>query len=221
MILFSDPIPVSANASCIYAILNICNGMYYIGSATIAHKRFAKHRSLLRSGKHENTHLQSAYKKYGESNFVFIIIEICSKLVVLIKEQSFIDQFNAASNSVGYNVCPVSGSRLGTIFSDEYKKAMSERLRKIHLENPEIAKRAGIKRRGRRLSNEHIEKVVCGCSKNFSLISPGGMVFTGTNRASFCREHGLSKAAISQLINGKYPCSKYKGWSINRQDVNT
>lgn len=62
-------------ANVIYKILNQVNGNFYIGSAVNALRRRARHWSELRNNKHNNRHLQAAWNKYGETAFVFIILE--------------------------------------------------------------------------------------------------------------------------------------------------
>ena len=60
----------------IYKIINITNGDFYVGS-TIKHKdRFRCHRSRLRKNQHHAKHLQSAWNKYGEHNFIFRVVEV-------------------------------------------------------------------------------------------------------------------------------------------------
>lgn len=60
----------------IYKIVNKVNGKFYIGS-TIRKKHIRKyeHLSQLRKRIHTNSHLQSAFNKYGEPNFEFLIVE--------------------------------------------------------------------------------------------------------------------------------------------------
>ena len=55
----------------IYQIKNIINNKSYIGQSTDINKRIAKHKASLRHNKHNNSHLQNAYNKYGEDKFVF------------------------------------------------------------------------------------------------------------------------------------------------------
>ena len=67
----------------VYEILNTITKERYIGSASRIGKsnslsgfyvRFEKHKSLLKSNKHYNIHLQRAYNKYGENNFNFNVL---------------------------------------------------------------------------------------------------------------------------------------------------
>ena len=58
----------------IYGILNIENGKVYIGQSNNIKGRWSCHKSELRGGYHINKHLQSAWNKYGEGKFKFIVI---------------------------------------------------------------------------------------------------------------------------------------------------
>lgn len=75
----------------VYIITNSINGKRYIGSSNNIRKRLWKHRSLLRHDKHENPHLQNAWNKYGEDNFVYSILEECDVSILLEREQYYID----------------------------------------------------------------------------------------------------------------------------------
>lgn len=59
----------------IYKIINTVNGKFYVGSTTNTRERFRTHRNRLRKGKHHTKHLQSAWNKYGETAFIFHVIE--------------------------------------------------------------------------------------------------------------------------------------------------
>lgn len=59
----------------IYCIENLINGKKYIGYSNNIFKRWREHKTQLRGHYHENTYLLNAWKKYGEMNFNFWIIE--------------------------------------------------------------------------------------------------------------------------------------------------
>lgn len=80
---------------------------------------------FLRNGKH-NKYFQNAFNKYGENNFLFVILEECDKQDLLIREQFWID--NCLPE---YNMNKIAGSGLGLIFSKETRKKMSESAIKI------------------------------------------------------------------------------------------
>lgn len=55
----------------IYTIACLANGRTYVGHSTHVKQRLKEHRLDLRGGKHDNIHLQNAWRKYGETAFEF------------------------------------------------------------------------------------------------------------------------------------------------------
>src|SRR5688572_23079365 len=89
--------------SAIYKITNNISKKVYIGSAINVYHRFSTHRSLLRSSKHFNKHLQSAWNKYGENSFMFEIIENCLPEDLLDREEYYIKLYKSNDRNCGYN----------------------------------------------------------------------------------------------------------------------
>ena len=83
----------------IYMIKNIINGKMYIGKSFDIKKRWANHRYELNKGAHVNNHLQSAWNKYGECSFEFIIIEECSEEELNNKEIYWIKTLDTYHNA--------------------------------------------------------------------------------------------------------------------------
>jgi len=75
----------------VYEIVNILNGQRYIGSSIDIKSRINCHKSSLNGGYSHCKHLQRAWNKYGEKNFVFSILLKCEEGKVLSWEQFFID----------------------------------------------------------------------------------------------------------------------------------
>lgn len=122
---FIENIPVSGG---IYRFTNIVNHKIYIGSAKNLRKRFVQHRSMLRTNCHHSIHFQNAYNKYGESSFIYDIIEnVQDSSQLLIREQYYLDTLlfaqdyiNKISNKfieLGYNINPIASSRLNSVQS--------------------------------------------------------------------------------------------------------
>jgi group I intron endonuclease len=71
----------------IYAIINMINGKKYIGKAKDIKARNVQELSALRNNRFNKKkedkiskhHLQNAWNKYGEENFIFIFLEECSE----------------------------------------------------------------------------------------------------------------------------------------------
>lgn len=88
----------------IYKIINSINNKIYIGSSKNIKNRFRQHLFLLRHNKHFNSHLQSAYNKYGEASFVFEIIEECKTNIIDSREEYWIKALNSNISGIGYNM---------------------------------------------------------------------------------------------------------------------
>lgn len=82
----------------VYQILNIVTNEKYAGRSKDIERRLRNHKADLRAEKHHNRLLQSAWKTYGEENFVFSIIERCSQEETVQKEQQLIDSGEYAYN---------------------------------------------------------------------------------------------------------------------------
>lgn len=75
----------------IYKIINVVNNKFYIGSAVNFSRRKTRHFSELRTGKHNNRYLQSAWNKHGEQSFIFAIVEkIENKSLLLAAENRWL-----------------------------------------------------------------------------------------------------------------------------------
>lgn len=129
------------NISAIYMIANIINDKYYIGSAKNVRLRTTFHKYQLRNNKHDNKHLQGAWNLYGESNFIFLILEKATFEKLEEKEQTWIDALNANNPDTGYNLRIKATSNQGHKLSEETKKKM------------------GNSKRGKPRSNETKEKL--------------------------------------------------------------
>lgn len=105
----------------IYKIKNLINGNIYIGSAVNINKRFVNHISSLKTGKHDNQHLQRAWLKYRADAFEFSIIEECDIPSLIKREQHYIDTL-----SPQYNICRIAGSLLGYKHSAEARAKIGE-----------------------------------------------------------------------------------------------
>ena len=115
--------------SCIYQILNLVNGKFYIGHSQNYDTRWWEHERRLRKNRHDNIHLQRAWNKYGSENFEFILIELVSEENLLIREQFWIDWLGACDNELGYNINPDAlrpPSPIGRIHSAETRLKISK-----------------------------------------------------------------------------------------------
>lgn len=118
--------PYSKKIAGIYKIVNIKNNKIYIGSSVHVINRFNAHKNLLNKNKHFNSHLQSAWNKYGECNFVFELIEELVKDDLVKKEEYYIILYNANNPKFGYNKRIECTSNLGRKYTDEQKQKLSK-----------------------------------------------------------------------------------------------
>lgn len=158
------------SSSGIYQIRNVHNGKFYIGSAVNLAQRWRQHRCELSKGRH-NPHLQNAWRKHGESAFVFSVVEyVADKAKLIEREQHHIDTLLPA-----YNCAKVAGSNLGIKYGPEFSERVStthrrlwstpgyrEKMSKAHLgyvPTQEQRAKNSAANRGRKLNPEQAERV--------------------------------------------------------------
>lgn len=115
----------------VYRISNKINKKIYIGSASQSggiRGRYSEHKSDLRSNKHPNKHLQSAWNKYGEVNFIFEVILYCDPEKCLFFEQKCLDRYQPWSRDRGYNILKNAGNSLGYKMPTEYINFLRKRM---------------------------------------------------------------------------------------------
>jgi group I intron endonuclease len=173
----------------IYQIKNMINNKVYIGSTKYFYGRFKRHENNLLLNKHDNSHLQRAWNKYGENNFEFNVIEIVDNEDDLLnREQFWIDNFNSSNSDYGYNILPFAGRTSGVkrtestkiklsiakignknpMYQKEVSQETRQRISKSLINMPEDKKKEMLRKRGekisisqigRRLSNETKQKM--------------------------------------------------------------
>ena len=83
---------IGLSVSGVYVIFNKITMEAYIGQSKNIAKRWATHKSGLRSGTHPNKRLQAAWKNYGESVFVFCVFSLVNSDGLLELENSLISE---------------------------------------------------------------------------------------------------------------------------------
>jgi group I intron endonuclease len=105
----------------IYEIRNTVNGHRYVGSSFDVNSRWGKHKTTLQKEIHHNQYLQRAWLYYGQSNFVFCVLEQCESSSLIQREQYYIDILRPE-----YNILQIAGSSLGTKLTKETREKMSK-----------------------------------------------------------------------------------------------
>lgn len=141
----------------IYKIENTINGNLYIGSCSNFNVRKGSHLCLLRQNKHHSIKLQRAFNKYKEDSFLITLIEECEKENLLVREQHYIDTLLPK-----YNICPVAGSNLNRIFTNEHKQNLSKSLKgKIRTdEQKELQRKLKLGKTHSEQTKEKVSKIV-------------------------------------------------------------
>lgn len=123
----NQPRVVTTGRAGVYSIAHTESGRIYVGSAVDLGGRWRRHRSKLRRGVHDNPILQAAWTKYGESAFVFAVLEFVSDRAVLReREQHWIDQLGAARQGTGFNIQPSAYDRRGVPCSEGTKARLRQ-----------------------------------------------------------------------------------------------
>lgn len=103
----------------IYKITCVPTGKVYIGQSIDINRRWKEHLTKLINNNHYNEYLQSAWNKYGESNFVFEILEFCEVTELNNREIYYIQKLKTSIRKNGFNLD--SGGKSGS-FKDEKSK---------------------------------------------------------------------------------------------------
>lgn len=161
----------------IYMIKNIYTEKVYIGQAINIESRWKTHRYMLRNNKHENSHLQHSWNKYGEKSFIFSIIEECENEQLTEREQYWIDYYGGINSVNTYNNRDAGshgahsqeakdkiskagkGRRIyGRTVSDEGKKSLSEAHKGI-IPTQETREKMSMSQKGRKHSDISKQKI--------------------------------------------------------------
>ena len=112
----------------VYKIENQENDKVYIGSTNNLNLRRNNHFSDLRHDRASNSHLQNAWKKYGEGNFIFEALEEFSGETEELREREkhWINELNSTDREQGYNVRSDPTTNEGFNHSEATKQKISE-----------------------------------------------------------------------------------------------
>jgi group I intron endonuclease len=199
-------------SSGIYIIRNKTNGNVYIGSTSSFSKRKNRHFRYLRTGRHENKHLQNAFNKYGEDAFEFIIVKHTTNL--LQEEQQLLNQYFGKPEC--YNICGTAGSPSvkGRIKNIEWRQKIAESVKQFYNDNPQQKELLAQKRRGSKISDEVRQKMSDshkkGISHHNSKLTEDQVKEIKTtyvprvcSYGTLAKKFGVDKKTIIRIIQGK------------------
>jgi group I intron endonuclease len=159
----------------VYQWLCIPTGKVYVGSTQNLQKRRSHHLFELRQNRHSNTYLQHAWDKYGESAFLFSVLELCPIERLIEREQYWIDATRCNQRAYGFNRRIVAesdrGLKRGGQALENIRQA-NKRQDHSHLHTPEArekARQAAAKRRGVAITDDHkakLSKAKIGTKRN-------------------------------------------------------
>jgi len=160
----------------VYQIINLKNGVSYVGSSFNIGRRAAYHRWELRNNRHGNINLQHDWNKYGEDNFEIEILFECIPEDRLIHEQHFLDTVSPL-----YNILvSAHPGRTDIPHSEETKKKM----RKTAIKNNNF---------------RHIEKYIEESKR--PLIDTNGFMYDSLTMCS--NSLGISPSTICDVLMGR------------------
>ena len=159
----------------IYGIHNVVSDKWYVGQSVDIKRRWVTHRSSLCIGKHDNTHLQLSYHKYGVGTFEFAVLEEVSDFISLTEREEFWIRHKRETSGGVYNQRVVADSNKGYKRSSEAiektasfnrgKTPSVETRKKMSLSQtgrkhtPETRKKMSISGKGRKHSPATIAKI--------------------------------------------------------------
>ncbi|MFL5800322.1 MAG: GIY-YIG nuclease family protein [Roseiflexaceae bacterium] len=230
--------PLPPRTSGVYQIRCIPTGKIYVGSAVNLWKRWDQHRRRLRSGKHSNRYLQSAWNKYSQENFEFSVLEFVDVADLLHAEQEWIDATGCIDKELGFNIVPTAKSSGGANIQtwEGFVDPQGHELTIVGLQD--FCERHNLDYRSmhRLAMGKSKLKAYKGWTHRNSVrqrdyiktyegfVDPDGSpVGPITNLAEFCHQNGLDNTHMTAVAHGRI-CS-HRGWTHKsgraRQDYKT
>lgn len=201
----------------IYKITCTPNGKIYIGSSVNIMRRWQAHKSFLNNNLHTNRYLQSAWNKYGESAFIFEIVERCLPDMLENREQFWLDTLRPYDRSIGFNLAKFSDAprrgRIGTMRGKSVSPETKMKLRTINLgkrHSQETRAKMSVSQKGKKMRPESIAKTVAALEKDWIVTDPSGNEMLIKNLSRHCRENNLNHGLMIAVAKGTR--NHHHGW---------
>ncbi len=206
----------------IYKIINKVNGKYYVGSSTNIENRWKGHKKELRRGV-STRHLQNAWNKYGEDNFIFGFVEtVAVRNNLFIVEQGYLDEgfeagvlYNIAKRAdappapeIGHEVTEKTRAKMSKshVGLEAWNKGKTEIYSEATLEQMSKSKRG---EKNANYGNPCPEEVKARIGKAnarpypaFYNIKTGDFIPAGNNLSELCREYKIGYATLWEVKIG-------------------
>lgn len=209
----------------VYAIINIANGKFYVGSSGSVTHRLSQHRCELKRGRHNNPYLLNAYLK-NPTSFKFVVIEYSNSFRS--KEQEYLDRFYDNQQQC-YNLsCTADQPTPRPEIIEKMRENVKQRHKtdltlRQHIINynktPEAKKLHSDFAKQQRQDPQYTQHLTNCCKEKLQkyfdiiLVDPEEHEWLiGWNKSAFCREHNLDIGNITRVINGK--SKSHKGWHL-------
>lgn len=209
------------------------NEKFYIGKSKDIYRRFRGHKNLAESNKKVNTVVNSAIKKYGWDSIKKDIIVSGKELTkeqINSLERFWIKTYNSTDKKFGYNLTEGGDGGCGTgennhnfgiKLKEETKRKISEGVKKHMKDNPELMQRlyserkgkSNIALKGRKITEEHKEKVRIGKMKPIIQYSLEGNFIKEWNFAKEAGEfYNIDPSNITLCARNIYKASHGFQW---------
>ena len=206
---------IKENCNCagIYVIKNSINGKIYVGKSKNCYKRLHQHLSDIRIENrncNENLHLLNVFKKYGEDNFEYYIVEKfdeCEEIEQILSERElyWMKELDSLNREKGYNLRYDSQEKC--YCSDETREKIGKRVKKdwengCHSDHSEKLKEYWDRNEERRKQQSELMSKIK--SKYLYIIyDPSGKLITENGTIKELRELNLDKAVYSSFKRKK------------------
>ena len=226
---------IKENCNCpgIYVIKNSINGKIYVGKSKNCYKRLHQHLTDIKIDNrnyNENCHLLNAFKKYGEDNFEYYLVEKFDQSdenlekILSERELYWMKELDSLNREKGYNLRYDSQGKC--FCSEDTKKKVSERAKK-DWENGSHANHSDKLKEYWKDNDERKKQQSELMSKiktkySYIIYDPSGKLITENGTIETLKELGLDKSAYSAFSKRKSDdviTKKYRVIRVNNKDI--
>ena len=196
----------------IYKIENLINHKVYIGQSISIASRLKQHKSDLKNNRHANSHLQSSWNKYGEENFIFEIIDLCTKEQLNEKEIYWIEYYGGKNNQLNFN--QKDGGKFGSLNELSIEKIKLKTIGKHRSPKTEFKK-------GEHHGNEFKKGFVSPHRKKvYQYDLDGNFIKEFDSAKQAAQENNISSSLITMCCQQKIKTGGNYQWRFEKQNVN-